>query len=271
MPKSNLYMAVTEILVPERLQPHVVNSLSPREQTAQAASLLRLGRLADALDEALAATESLQAQGDLEGSARALQVLSEIYEARGETGRALVSYKAFHALDISVRLGAREAELAREDAEATPVHGLHDLAWFLARASQLQHRAVSGSGRIALAVVAVNEIAAITAAHGASAAERAVGRAGEIVLHSCRGGDVIARRGNEFLVAFPNADLWTARSACERVRARIVSSDWTDLALGLELGIGFGVAIGSDGGVAGLIERAEQSLARQVMGSPAAK
>ena len=238
-------------------------TVQARATATRARSLLRLGEVETALDLAHDALGVLDETGDKAGSAKALLILSEIHETTGDLRRALDAFKAYHGLEMSVREGTREALAARADAEAEDETGMHGMDWFVARATALYDRASSGSGRMTVAAIGIDDVAALTGQYGPGVIERVSSRVGEIMLHSCRTGDIVARADDTaFALAFPNGDAWTATAACDRFRRMIQTSNWGDLADGLSITVSAGVAAGTQtGSLDELLAIATHSLA----------
>ncbi|MBB6052681.1 tetratricopeptide repeat-containing diguanylate cyclase [Armatimonas rosea] len=97
----------------------------------------------------LAALERTQTEGDPKEEAAAHQALAEHFESRGELGKALPHFKAYHALEqrlrreqvqlvLASRLTDRENEVARKDAELQRLRNgeLAELVAALERANQ---------------------------------------------------------------------------------------------------------------------------------------
>lgn len=237
-------------------------TMQARATTTRARSFLRLGHFDEALDLAHEALGVLDETGDKAGSAKALLTLSEIHEELGDLRRSLDAFKAFHGLEMSVREGTREALAARADAEAEDVNGMRGMDWFIARATALYDRASAGSGRMTVAMIGVDGAQMVLDAHGRTVLDQVLARVGEILLHSCRTGDIVARcDATSFALAFPNGDAWTATAACDRFRRMIETCNWSDLDEGLAVTVSAGVAAGTQTGTLDdLVKIAETGL-----------
>ena len=237
-------------------------TMQARATTTRARSFLRLGHFEEALTLAHDALGALDQTGDKAGSAKALLTLSEIHEELGDLRRSLDAFKAFHGLEMSVREGTREALAARADAEAEDANGMRGMDWFVARATALYDRANAGSGRMTVAMIGVDGPEQMYSDHGPTVLDHVVGRVGEILLHSCRTGDIVARATEtSFALAFPNGDAWTATAACDRFRRMIETCNWSDLDEGLAVTVSAGVAAGTETGTLDdLVQIAETGL-----------
>lgn len=120
--------------------------------------------------------------------------------------------------------------------------GLYNRAYFEAEMKRLAH------GRqfpVSIVMVDVNNLKGTNDRHGHAAGDELLRRAARVLQDAFRVEDIVARiGGDEFAVLLPGVDQAPAREGLARVRHLLAerNADWTDLPLGLALGVATGDA-----------------------------
>lgn len=188
-----------------------------------------------------------------------------LYEELGDFQKALEAFRAFHAAEKQIfneesdkRIKRLEIEKAKKDAEIAHLR-MVELAQALEETERLRLLAdewahtdaltgvsnrraleeyledeIERSRRyghpLTLALVDIDHFKKINDTLGHATGDATLIRVAQILRENCRSGDRVARYGGEeFALIFPETDLPTAISLCERLREIIASANWSEV------------------------------------------
>lgn len=169
---------------------------------------------------------------------------TELARANRELARAIENLKEADAeksrLLDKLRQQSRELErLARQD----PLTRLYNRRYL----EENLEREFAASRRykfpLSVALVDIDHFKQINDAFSHQIGDDVLRLVGEILDSSCRGVDFASRYGGEeFALVFPQTDLAGALIACERVRQRVESHDWSNIHPRLKVTVSIGVS-----------------------------
>jgi diguanylate cyclase (GGDEF)-like protein len=114
----------------------------------------------------------------------------------------------------------------------------------------------------AIALVDLDHFKQVNDYHSHDTGDEVLKAIAAILRERCRDTDMVARYGGEeFLLCFPQANMGSAREACDKIRLAVEGTDWNLLVPGLQLTLSAGVAtmrVGFDRRV--LLGAADQAL-----------
>lgn len=140
------------------------------------------------------------------------------------------------------KLSEKSLELERM-ATHDPLTGLHNRRY----ADQYLEKRIAEFDRygrgFALALVDLDHFKRINDDFSHDAGDEVLKAVSGILVERCRDTDLVSRYGGEeFLLCFPQADMTAAREACEKIRAAVEETDWTEFAPGVRPTLSAGVA-----------------------------
>lgn len=228
------------------------------------------------LDDAI---DTLINVGDDHRVVRALRLRSRVRKMLGDMDGALAdaltvgdSVRSWHvdqvgrlAVQISQRaeLEKQRSTLQREAAHLTEQVDVDALTRIGSRRLlevRLDELAAQ-QGRVAVALIDVDEFKSVNDRHGHSAGDAVLRRVGEVLSTTGTTCTVLARYGgDEFVAVFAHCGAAVASTFAEAVRARLTEFAWDDISIGLDVRLSVGVADGQLPDVRAVIERADMAL-----------
>ena len=220
---------------------------------------------------------------------------SDILDAQGRSREALAELRSLARRDIETRtksfehhdrVAQRQLELRHRSQQLRELEvesrrleqwSLEDPLTELPNRRQLERALVDALERgaaarpgPAIALIDVDRFKGINDRHSHAIGDRVLQSLAGLLRAHVRHGDLPARlAGDEFVIVFCDADLRTARMACERLRAAVRGFAWHELAPGVEVDISFGLAEAApQDTMHTLIARADEDMYRMKSRSP---
>jgi len=193
---------------------------------------------------------------------------SDVLDAQGRSREAIAELRSLARRDIEIRreslehhdrVAQRQLELRRRSQQLRELEiesrrleqwSLEDPLTELpnrrhleqALAAALERRAVAQRGP-AIALIDVDRFKEINDRHSHATGDLVLKAIAGLLRAHVRQGDLPARlAGDEFVIVFRNADLDTARMACDRLRSAVRDFAWHEIAADIEVGISVGLA-----------------------------
>ena len=241
---------------------------------AEGAALLAEGRLDDARRVLVALWDSLGGQVPARSEDVPL-LLARVEEAAGRGTEALRWYRtvygrygrtqqeSWQARETAARLRVEQEALVRRSREleadtlTDPLTGLPNRRAFDAELRAL----LPGDGPITLAVLDVDGFKRVNDEHGHPVGDEVLRTIGRVLRDGCEECSRYARYGgDEFVLCLP-APLDQARAAVAAVVAAVAGQPWSELAAGLRVTIGWGIATaGPDDSATSLFAAADREM-----------
>jgi len=212
---------------------------------------------------------------------------SDVLDAQGRSREALDELRALARRDIEIRreslehhdrvaqrqleLRHRSQQLREMQAESRRLEqwSLEDPLTTLPNRRQLEQCIAAALARAArrgptIALLDVDRFKEINDRHSHAVGDRVLQSLAALLRAHLRQGDLPARMaGDEFVIVFGDADLQSARMACERLRGAVRQFAWHGLAPGVEVDISVGVAEAtSQDTMETLLARADEDMYR---------
>lgn len=157
---------------------------------------------------------------------------------------------------------ARAAEL-EVHVEQDPLTGLGNRRCMESRMPALLRAAESSGQTLTLALIDADRFKCINDQHGHAVGDLVLQQLAQMLRENTRGTDLLLRYGGEeFLVLFPDTVADRAFEVCERLRDRVETFAWQDLAPGLEVTLSIGLASTPPFATDMLIARADSAMYR---------
>ncbi|WP_035051820.1 GGDEF domain-containing protein [Andreprevotia chitinilytica] len=130
--------------------------------------------------------------------------------------------------------------------------------------TQLDFLAEHEPSALSILMLDIDHFKAINDNYGHAAGDQVLAQIGQLLRESCRNGETVTRYGGEeFCIVLPGLDGSTATLVAERLRRRVASETWADIAVGLKVTTSIGCASARPGeGPRGVIARADALLYR---------
>ncbi|MCD6679251.1 MAG: diguanylate cyclase [Burkholderiaceae bacterium] len=191
---------------------------------------------------------------------------SDVLDAQGRSREALAELRALARRDIEIRreslehhdrVAQRQLELRHRSQQLRELEvesrrleqwSLEDPLTALPNRRQLEQCIAAALARAArrgpaIALLDVDRFKEINDRHSHAVGDRVLQSLAALLRAHLRQGDLPARMaGDEFVIVFANADLQSARLACERLRGAVRRFAWHELATGIEVDISVGLA-----------------------------
>lgn len=157
---------------------------------------------------------------------------------------------------------ARAAEL-EEHVQRDPLTGLGNRRCMESRMPPLLREAERLGQPLTLALIDADRFKDVNDQHGHAVGDRVLQILSRMLEDNTRGSDLLLRYGGEeFLVVFPDTVPDRAFEVCERLRHRVETYPWQDLAAGLEVTLSIGLASAPPYATDLLIARADSAMYR---------
>ncbi len=214
------------------------NFAAAREHLQQAVQTLTGG---GALDDLLSAWEALSDTEEVLGNASAalaaLRQVREIERRRSnEAARAVVTQR-----ELRIELARLTSQWARH-ATQDPLTGLANRRGLDLWLDQQLPRALHGQA-LSVLLLDLDHFKWVNDSFGHATGDEVLRRVAELLRHSCREGDLAVRYGGEeFVLALTGVDLDAAAVVAERLRERVASQPWAEVAAGLRVTVSIGLA-----------------------------
>jgi diguanylate cyclase (GGDEF)-like protein len=215
----------------------------------------QLGRLGEALQhfEACGAIERHRSVVQLMAQSRFFVTRLETEQARSQIDHARREADQHHA----------RAQALEERVQRDPLTGLGNRRFMETRIVPLMHEAEQLGKPVTLALIDADRFKTVNDQFGHQVGDRVLVQLAQMLREKTRGSDLLVRYGgDEFLVLFPETDTDRAFEVCDRLRQRVASYPWQDIAAGLEVTLSIGLATAPPYAVAQLIERADAAMYR---------
>lgn len=240
------------------------------------------GRFAEAQEALDAALRLADARGLSAIRARVYEEQAALFAATGRFREAYDQHRIFHAeattlqstqRDVRARAlqavfeateARRASEHFREMAHRDALTGLYNRRYINERLPSVVNQAAVRRSPISVALLDLDHFKRVndTLSHGAG--DQVLQRVAELLLMEAATGTAVAARwgGEEFLLAFLDADTTEAVRRCERLRLRIREYNWKLIVGDLPVTASFGVTTSSDGNetLPTLLSRADTNL-----------
>jgi diguanylate cyclase (GGDEF)-like protein len=212
------------------------------------------------------AERALEATRLSEDGQIAIEALLELVVAQEEAGefesalrdaneliRRSRAVQANHTTQVVAQVWARaDAEIERRQLEAQTAAAVRSAEEdALTRVGnrrlleRLLGRPESAARDLALLMIDIDHFKEVNDTFGHEVGDHVLRALGELLSGDERTGQVVARvGGEEFVFALPSVDIGAATEIAERVRCRIESRPWDELAPGLRVTVSIGVATG---------------------------
>jgi diguanylate cyclase (GGDEF)-like protein len=257
----------------------------------EGAVLLWRGDSSASADMLERAVELAIADDELPAQLVILELLSQAYEDQGQFEMALRAHKRFRAMELQVKSSRADirARLLSGQLDVDKAKLETDVANLRTRTYQLEQAAFSdaltgignrrylddvlpkfvsdakSAGRnLCIAVLDIDHFKGVNDTFGHGVGDDVLARAAQLILGHSRATDVLGRLGGEeFLIAFLDADLSAATIVAERIRSGIQDEKWNLTRPGLAVTISIGIAALTPGDdLAALIARADEWMYR---------
>ncbi len=194
---------------------------------------------------------------------------SQAIERRRSTAQLMAQSRFFvtrleaeQARDQVHRHEARAAELEAHVLR-DPLTGLGNRRLMETRMPAMVREAEESGQPLTLALIDADRFKAINDSHGHVIGDQVLQLLARMLKENTRGSDLLVRYGGEeFLVLLPDTVADRAFEVCERLRQRVESYPWQDLAPGLELTLSIGLASAPPYAGDLLIARADSAMYR---------
>jgi len=212
-----------------------------------------------------------RAESALQRPAAALSHLEQYLKL--ERQRAVTQLQSQSRLFVT-RLEAEQARLeARrqgERADTLEVDVRHDPLTGLGNRREVAHRwpemlrhAQAADSPLSVAMVDLDMFKQVNDRHGHALGDRVLVALAQLLRAATRSADLVARvGGEEFLLLLPDTPPQRALEVCERLRQRVASYAWSNLAQDLKVTLSIGVASTPPLDAAALTRRADEALFR---------
>jgi len=212
-----------------------------------------------------------RAESALQRPAAALSHLEQYLKL--ERQRAVTQLQSQSRLFVT-RLEAEQARLeARrqgERADTLEVDVRHDPLTGLGNRREVAHRwpemlrhAQASDSPLSVAMVDLDMFKQVNDRHGHALGDRVLVALAQLLRAATRSADLVARvGGEEFLLLLPDTPPQRALEVCERLRQRVASYAWSNLAQDLTVTLSIGVASTPPLDAAALTRRADEALFR---------
>jgi diguanylate cyclase (GGDEF)-like protein len=233
----------------------------------------------------------LQEAGDKAPAATALRAHHAMYRAAKGLGRheeALRQFESHHALErrrstaqlmaqsrfFVTRLEAEQAraQASKHEARAAeleehvhrdPLTGLGNRRRLESQMPPLLREAERQGQPLTLALIDADRFKSVNDQHGHTVGDQVLQILARMLEDNTRSSDLLLRYGGEeFLVVFPDTVSDRAFEVCERLRHRVETYAWQDLAPGLEVTLSIGLASAPPYATDMLIARADSAMYR---------
>ena len=219
--------------------------------------LFRAGRLDEARLHASQAVEIASATKLIDHQVNAVGKLAEILEAQGDAASALVQFKRFHSLYVrqsgdTTKRRARiesirsETALWRSRAAALADQALSDpLTGIANRRSFDQILGRLAGSLFCVAIIDLDFFKSINDRFSHIIGDAVLQRVARTLVDQLGPHGHAARMGGEeFALVLPHLPQASAIAFCEGIRVAVASTDWSDLAAGLDVTVSIGLASG---------------------------
>jgi diguanylate cyclase (GGDEF)-like protein len=246
------------------------------------AETLRLGHRYEEAQAALDAGAAMAEERNLRLiRAQAREGQAALYADTGRYREAYEEHRVFYAEATALHSAQREArahalqaaydatearrvsEELRELAHRDALTGLYNRRYVDERLPALLIEAAARHTPISLAIVDLDHFKRVNDTLSHNTGDTVLRQIGQLLSEAATGRTVAARLGGEeFLLILPDVDAREALLACEELRLRIRSHDWSSVTHGLPVTTSIGVTTAVDGphAVNDLLERADHHL-----------
>lgn len=221
--------------------------------------------------------DALEDAGDVAGALSVMHELHDMVSAQAET--VAERRAALLSTRLEVEDARRAAETERRRAAALEAYNAR-LAWDASHDqltglvnrrgldAELDLRVAQAERPFAVALVDIDHFKRINDECSHQVGDRVLARLGDTLGKAVRGGDIAARYGGEeFALVLAGADLATATTVCDRIRARISGMQWSEPVPGGRVTMSMGVVACTGGdSVADLLAAADAALYRAKRG-----
>ena len=178
--------------------------------------------------------------------ARLLSNMFELEASKLEAERARLEAALFRAqsaaLEAEKRALQQKADELGRHAEQDALTGLWNRRHVDGRLPQLYAQLRREARIMCVALWDIDRFKSINDRFGHATGDKVLTQIAQLLSAGARSGDILARiGGEEFLMAFQDADLAAARSACERLREAVAAFDWGRMEPGLAVTISVGL------------------------------
>lgn len=222
-------------------------------------ALYRACQLLDLPAESLAHLEAHQAIerrrsiAQLMAQSRFFVTRLEAEQARAQADNARREAKVHHA----------RAQTLEEDVQRDPLTGLGNRRFMEARILPVAHETEQRGQPLTLAMIDADRFKLINDQFGHDIGDRVLTQLAVMLKENTRVSDLLVRYGGEeFLVVLPDTGSDRAFEVCDRLRQRVETYPWGDIAAGLAVTLSIGLASAPPYAVDVLLARADSAMYR---------